>query len=412
MEPLPTLTSDLPGTGGRIKASCDDFRVDEIQAEAPSGRGRYAWFLVTKRGVTTPAAVQRIARFAGVPASAIGFAGLKDARAVTRQWMSLEYGEIKRLKRFADAEVRIEQVGYHNRPLHTGDLVGNRFVLRIRDVDPASLPLAEAVLAVLRRRGVPNAFGPQRFGPRGDTALLGAALVQGRRKQFVQIFLGGPLPDDPPPCRAAREAFDAGRLDQAMRHWPMHFTEQRKALAAYRRRRSGEAAIATLDARSRRFFIYAFQSAIFNRVLGLRMDTIDRLAEGDIAEEAATGRTFPIADPAKTRAKVEALHLHPTGPLVGGRAILAEGQPGRIERKAIERFGLKPDDLARLGRLIGPGGRRALRYRLEEPSLAAGRDGAGDYLKVRFAAPSGCYATSVLREIMKDGAADTAEGSD
>ncbi len=174
---LPYLTSDLPGIGGRIKETPEDFRVEEIPIYDPSGEGTHLYFRVEKTGVPTPAAVDRIARHMSVRPGDIGFAGLKDARAVTVQMMSLEHCEPDRLASFRDSSVRVSVVGMHTNKLRPGHLSGNRFDIRIRGVGAERLNDAKNVLAVLAQRGVANFFGKQRFGARGDTWLLGRALV-------------------------------------------------------------------------------------------------------------------------------------------------------------------------------------------------------------------------------------------
>ena len=104
---LPYLTADLPGIGGRIKQHLDDFRVEEIPLYEACGEGTHVYFDVEKQGVPTPAAVERIARYMGVRPGEIGVAGLKDARAVTRQRMSLEHADPQKLLRYQDRQVRV-----------------------------------------------------------------------------------------------------------------------------------------------------------------------------------------------------------------------------------------------------------------------------------------------------------------
>ena len=87
----PCLTRDLPGIGGEIKLHPDDFRVDELPAYNPCGEGTHVFIRVEKRGMTTPAAAGRIAKFLDINSGEVGFAGMKDARAVTTQYFSIEH---------------------------------------------------------------------------------------------------------------------------------------------------------------------------------------------------------------------------------------------------------------------------------------------------------------------------------
>ncbi len=397
----PYLTADLPGVGGAIKQRLEDFRVEEVPLYEACGDGTHVYFEVVKAGVPTPAAVSRIARHMGVRPPEIGFAGLKDARAATRQWMSLEHADPDRLAAFGDKQVRIERITRHTNKLRPGHLKANRFIVRIRDVDADDAPArAEAILDALRRRGVPNYFGKQRFGARGDTPALGRALLRGDLEQFVRLWLGDPHPDDPPDCRAARDAFEAAQYARALQRWPRHYADQRKALAAYKRKENPRQAVAAVDKRMRRLFVSAAQSEVFNAVLAARIDSIDRVLTGDWAQKTGGG-VFLVEDARVEQPRAEAFEISPTGPLPGSRCKPAQGEPGRIEADAIASTGMSEDDFVRAGSLKVKGARRPLRFALGEPGLTAGSDEHGAFLEVAFSAPSGCYATVALRELTK-----------
>ena len=398
---LPYLTSDLPGIGGQIKQRIEDFRVDEMPLYQPSGEGPHVYFRVRKVGIPTPAVVERIAARMHVRRTDVGFAGLKDARAVTTQWMSLEHADADKLAAYRDGQITVEQVTRHTNKLRVGHLAGNRFAIRIRHVGPDDLPAARAVLDVLARRGAANYFGAQRFGLRGDTGTLGEALVRGELDEFLAIFLGRPAETDPHDIRAAREAFDAGDLDAARARWPRHYSNERRALAAYSKRRRAGPAVAAVDKRMKRLYVSAFQSEMFNDVLASRIDSIDRVMAGDLAQKTDTGGVFLVEDADAEQPRAQAGEISPTGPIVGYRAKLAEGAPGRIEREALARRGVQPEQFRAAGPLKTKGTRRSLRFPLTGPAISAGADEHGDYIELTFTAPSGCYATAVLREVMK-----------
>ncbi|HUT60314.1 MAG TPA: tRNA pseudouridine(13) synthase TruD [Phycisphaerae bacterium] len=400
MKALPYLTHELPGIDGDIRQRLEDFHVEELPLYPASGQGTHVYFRVTKRGVPTPVAVRRIARHMGVHPSAIGFAGLKDAKAATSQWMSLEFADEAQLARFRDSQVQIAEITRHGNKLRPGHLAGNRFGICIRGVGEAQLAAAQSVLGVLVHRGVPNFFGPQRFGARGDTAALGAALLRNDAEEFIRVYLGRAAPDDPPECKAARDAFDAGFLDRAFQSWPRHYTDQRRAVTAYKRK-GASAAVAAVDKRMKRLFVSAFQSEVFNEVLARRLDGIDRVLVGDWAQKTDTGGVFQVEDAAVEQPRAEAFEISPTGPIIGSRCNLAGGSPGEIEREAIDACGIAMEGVARVGSLKVKGSRRALRFALIDPQLSAGEDEHGPFIDVSFTSPSGCYATVVLGEIMK-----------
>ncbi len=398
---LPYLTRSLPGIGGRVKVYPEDFCVEEIPLYEASGEGTHVFFQIEKRGLPTPAAVGRIAGVMGVRPQDIGLAGLKDAHAVARQYLSLEHADERKLAEYSDPQIRVLWVGRHRNKLRPGHLTGNRFTIKIRDVGAAELDAARAILDVLVERGVPNYFGDQRFGKRGDTADLGRALLANDLDEFLALYLGRPMQDDPPDCRAARDAFDVDALDRALKRWPRHYANERRALSAYRKTHKPSKAVGAIDKRMRRLFVSAFQSAIFNAVLARRIETLDQLLPGDLAKKTDTGGVFPVEDVPAEQPRCENWEISPTGPLPGQRDRLASGQAGAIEQAVLQDFGVSEDDFDRAGSLRIQGTRRPLRWPLKEASLSAGLDAHGEYIELSFQAPSGCYATVAVEEICK-----------
>jgi tRNA pseudouridine13 synthase len=398
---LPYLTRSLPGIGGRIKVYPEDFCVEEIPLYEASGEGTHVYFQIEKRGLPTPAAVGRLAGVMGVRPQDIGLAGLKDAHAVSRQYLSLEHADEQKLAEYSDPQIRVLWVGRHRNKLRPGHLAGNRFSIKVRDVGAAELDAARGVLDVLVERGVPNYFGDQRFGKRGDTADLGRALLVNDLEEFLAIYLGRPMQDDPPDCRAARDAFDVDALDRALKRWPRHYANERRALSAYRKTHKPSKAIGAIDKRMRRLYVSAFQSVIFNAVLARRIETLDRLLPGDLAKKTDTGGVFPVEDIQAEQPRCENWEISPTGPLPGQRDRLASGEAGEIEQAVLQDFGVSEEDFDRAGSLKIQGTRRPLRWPLKEANISAGLDAHGEYIELSFQAPSGCYATVAVEEICK-----------
>lgn len=410
---VPYLTSTLPGFAGLLKQRVEDFRVEELPLYEPDGEGTHVYVCIEKRGIPTPVAVRRLAAHLGVQPRDIGFAGLKDAQAIAQQTLSIEHVEPQVVRAFRDRQVRVLDVTRHRNKLRTGHLRGNRFVIRLRPAGPGAqwgqgvdtaeaLRRAEATLAVLVQRGVPNYFGSQRFGARGDTAELGRALVQGDAERFVRLFLGGPRQTDPPDCRQARDEFDVGALEKALKHWPRHYADQRKALSAYKKKQRADVALRAIDKRMRRLFVSACQSELFNRILARRIETLDRLLPGDLAKKTDSGGVFPVEEPAAEQPRCDRFEISPTGALPGYDADLAADQAGLIERDVLRESELDLQDFRTLGALKAKGTRRALRFALGEPSVSAGRDEHGEYVELAFDAPSGSYATVAVEELSKN----------
>jgi tRNA pseudouridine13 synthase len=211
------LTTDLPGTGGRIKERPEDFRVTEVPLYHPSGAGDHVYLLVEKTGLGSLEAADAVARALGRPRHVVGMAGLKDAQSVARQWMSLEHVDIDKAMHLDLPGVRVLAVSRHRNKLKVGHLAGNRFEVRIRGCRPGARGAAARVLEVLQARGVPNWFDYQRFGRRADNHLLGRDLVLGDYRGFCDRFLGRPVASDSRRLAEGRRAYDAGDLEGARR---------------------------------------------------------------------------------------------------------------------------------------------------------------------------------------------------
>ncbi len=171
-----------PVLKARLRTTVEDFRVDEIDTFEPSGSGEHLLLAIEKRGMTTMHALRRIAQWAGVAESAIGYAGLKDRHAVTRQrftvWIPKKISpDVTALQ--AD-DFKVLSADWHARKLPRGALTGNRFVLMLRGVE-GERDAIEARLQMIAARGVPNYFGEQRFGRGGDNVSQALAMFAGKR---------------------------------------------------------------------------------------------------------------------------------------------------------------------------------------------------------------------------------------
>lgn len=324
-----------PVLSARIRSAPEDFFVEELPGFEPSGAGEHLLLTIEKRGMNTAFAAKTIAQWAGVDESAIGYAGLKDRHAVTRQRFSVWLP--KKVAPAIDAlpgdELRVLEHAWHSRKLPRGALAGNRFVLALRDVSGERAAI-EARLSAIALRGVPNYFGEQRFGRGG-----------GNVQQAVAMFAGR---------RVKRE--------------------------------------------ERTMLLSAARSELFNRVLAARVEAGSWAAalDGEVWMLDGSRSVFgPEAMTPDLQARLAAFDIHPTGPLWGEGELRSADVAREMELAAmrgdtagrlctgLERAGLKQE-------------RRALRLRPGELEWAWRDDGA---LELRFALPPGCYATTVLREL-------------
>ncbi len=288
---MPRLTAGLAGCGGVLHATPDDFEVDERLPYAPQGDGSHLFVHIEKRGIDSLAAVRRLADALDVRADDVGLAGLKDRWAIARQWLSFPDApdQERRLGEVQDPDLRVLAVTRHPHKLRRGHVRANRFRIRLREVPEGGFARAQATLAALKLRGVPNGFGRQRFGRQGDNAIQGRAQLRrgkGRRSRLTSLLTS------------------------------------------------------------------SVQSAVFNRVLALRIahDQLAAALVGDVMQKHDTGGLFDVTDPAAEQDRVDAVAISPTGPMFGKRMRAAGGEPARIEADAYAACGLTDADLPRFGR--------------------------------------------------------------
>jgi tRNA pseudouridine13 synthase len=327
-----------PLATGVLRTSPEDFNVIEQLGFEAAGAGPHALLKVRKRGANTEWVARELARAAGCKPFEVGFAGLKDRNAVTTQSFTVPRG-----RRAAAEFVGLAGVGYevleaaeHQRKLPRGALAGNRFEIIVRDVACDTEVLA-ARIAAIRAGGVPNYFGPQRFGR------------------------------------------DAGNLAGVLR------AAERLAAGEKRRREPDQG-----------FVLSAARSLVFNAILAERVrdGSWNRLMAGDVANLDGRGSVFAVpALDAELAARCAALELHPTAPLIGAGASLAAGAVLAAEERIAAQF---PEALAVVHAERMKTERRALRIRVTELE----HDLSGDALRLRFDLAAGSFATTVLREII------------
>ena len=180
---LPPWPNAYPASGASatLKLLNEDFIVTELPLQLPGGEGEHVWLDIEKNGANTVFVAQQLAEAAGVQDRDVGYAGLKDRYAITRQWFSiyLPKGETPDLTGLQHPEFKVLRQSRHVKKLRPGDLQGNRFRIVLRDVtgDPGVMTAIEANLQAVAAQGVPNYFGAQRFGFDGGNVEQGRAML-------------------------------------------------------------------------------------------------------------------------------------------------------------------------------------------------------------------------------------------
>ena len=321
-----------PLGSGRLRTAPEDFVVDELLGFEPAGAGHHTLLRVRKRQANTEWVARQLAREARVKPFDVGYAGLKDRHAVATQWFSVPAGrrEPQSWLQFAGEGFAVLEAHAHARKLPRGALAGNRFEIRVRGCSVSAEALQQRAQLIVRG-GVPNYFGPQRFGR------------------------------------------DLGNLQ----------------LAA--------------GARAGGFQISAARSLIFNAVLAARVTdgSWNRLLPGELANLDGSGSHFAVASvDADLQARLEALDIHPSGPLWGEGPPQPGAELARYEAAIAQEF---PAALATLAGAGAEAARRSLRLAAHDLRIECEQH---DVL-LRFELRSGGFATTVLREFF-----DVAEQGD
>lgn len=409
-DPLPHryLTADEPGIGGTMKVRPEDFLVEEVPLYDPCGEGEHLYLQVQKTFVSHGELISCVRRHFNVRDYSIGFAGMKDKMAVTRQTISVHLPHATPPDvDLGHDRIQVISAGRHTNKIRLGHLAGNRFSIRIRDVDPGRVAVAAGLLRRLADGGAPNYFDRQRFGYRVNNHLLGAAQLREDWPGLLAELLGSTGSPFPEYQRQRRELFDQRRYAEAAALWtPADRNELAviKALAA--RRTSRRQSVRAVGKNALSFWISALQSAAFNRVLDRRIDdgAISTLREGDLAWKHDNGAVFRVgaADVigGALGPRLAALEVSPTGPLWGAGMTRPGSSIAAVETEALEAFSVT---LKAVPAIAGrpKGARRPFRVPVYDPVAESGSDEHGPYVRLAYGLPAGAYATIVAGEIMK-----------
>lgn len=325
-----------PLGSGLIRATADDFKVDEILGFEPDGEGEHVLLQLRKRDTNTIWLAKQLAKMVVIPNRDVSYAGLKDRHAVTSQWFSIRLaGKPEPDWAALESEtLQVLRVERHRRKLRIGALRGNRFALRIRELHADQAGLAN-LLAQIRQSGIPNYFGEQRFG------------------------------------------HDYGNLAQA------------QALFDGRMRK--------IDRKLRGLLISAARSQLFNEVLARRIEqkSWDQPREGDYMNLAGSRSGFPIETPDEViQNRCKEKDIHPSGPLWGRGSPLVSGETMQLEVSVLKPFSEWCNGLEFVGLEQE---RRPLRIGVGDLSWSFPGD---DGLQLEFSLPAGSYATVLLRELL------------
>lgn len=409
-----------PGVGGILKASAEDFVVEEVSADLPSvPEGAYTIARLRVREWETNRLVRQLARSLRISRRRIGFAGTKDKRALTTQLFSFERLSPDDVTCLRIKDVEVLDAFPSSRGLEIGDLVGNAFRIVVRDLKLPTAEAADAVAATTTQlrgfHGFPNFFGIQRFGSvRPVTHEVGRHLVRGEFREAVDTYVANPIEGEDPESFEVREALAAsGDVKGALRSYPRSYTFE-KALLSHLAVHPGDyvGALRVLPMNLLIMFVHAYQSYLYNRILGERMRRrlpIHEPLVGDLVLPADR-RGLPDRDRAidvtednleRVAARCREGKAWVSAILFGSETAFAAGEMGEIEQGIVLSEGLRPQDfiIPDIPRISSRGTRREILAPFR--ALDASVDAEGLHVSVELT--RGAYATCLLREYMKIG---------
>jgi tRNA pseudouridine13 synthase len=285
LDALPGLLGPEFRVGGLLKSRNEDFVVEELPLYDFSGEGDHVYLTLRRSGLTTFEIEAELRRIFELHDADIGSAGLKDRHAVATQTFSIYLPTLAtedclaRFRERSELSLEIVDVSRHGNRLKMGHLLGNRFRLRIRGAGDDALARARAGMAKLVTSGLPNYFGAQRFGGRGDNAERGLDALRGRRM---------------PP-------------------------------------------------KKRKLMVSALQSALFNEWLARRIEDglYEEVLPGDVAR-TEFGGLFLVEDLAAERARFLSGEIDYTGPMFGTKGMRAADEAGAREASILAEHDLEP----------------------------------------------------------------------
>lgn len=420
------------GIGGVIKESVEDFVVKEVLVDGSKAsvdgavpsrvigssaqRQRFLLCVLVKRNWDTLIATRNIAKSLGLESVKVQYAGIKDARAVTAQFITVEGLSMEEVAKADVRDVKVTPVGYVRELLSLFYLLGNHFTITIKHpTNPETKERIEQTIQELTALGgIPNFFGHQRFGTtRPITHLVGKALTQGHFEEAAMLYLAKPSPYEHSDSRKARQQLgETHDFKSAAENFPKQLRFERQMLSHLAEDPTDYVgAFRRLPPKLQALFVQAQQSYLFNRFLSGRMKRglpLNLAVVGDFVV-AVERSGLPLTTMAKTviaetleatNASIAAGKLRVALPLVGAKQKISGGVMGEIEAQILEAEGvdIQGEWLNELSRAGGKGGLRTALTPVRDFKL---QHVSGESVGLSFMLLRGCYATVLLREIIK-----------
>ncbi|HUT00587.1 MAG TPA: tRNA pseudouridine(13) synthase TruD [Candidatus Thermoplasmatota archaeon] len=418
---IDTYCTNTPGIGGKLRVRIDDFHVTELFLFPPEKeKGNFTIAEVSCRNWENHTLVHEIANRLHVSQRRISFAGTKDKRAWTTQLMSFDHVSPVQLSDLSIKDVSIEHIYQSNVPVRIGDLQGNSFEIIIRNLqETVTTEQINALLSPFQRwGGFPNYYGIQRFGIiRPITHRVGHLIIQGDFEKAAMTYIAYPMASEHEETYKLREELEKTRnYSKAFHSYPDALNFEKAMLNKLIQNPTDFiGAFKELPKNLLLMFVNAYESFLFNKILSERIRRkipIHQAIVGDIIfpvrKNSISTEIIPVTETNidKVNVQISKKKAVVTGLLVGNDTVFANGEMGEIEHAVIDGQKIDPRDfiIPEIPFLSSSGTRRpllALLPSLESTVLLDELTKEHQALMLRFELQKGCYATSLLREIMK-----------
>jgi len=398
------------GIGGRIRRFPEDFVVEEILLDGSratvepkdfsslTGRGRYLVCVLVKRNWDTLLAVRTIAQKLRISQERIQMAGIKDANALTAQYISISRATAEQVSSVKIRDIGLYPLRFSNEKISSKMLFGNKFHIIVREIMHSSAKIEERIGNVQNELktagGVPNFFGHQRFGTkRAITHLVGKHIVKDEWEKAALTFLAKPSEFEHPESRQDRQRlWETRDFVEAFHNFPFQLRQERMMLGHLAKHpRDFVGAFRRLPTKLCQLFVQAYQSYLFNKFVSGRIKLSISL------KEAQNGDYEVKVD------NQSCLAL----PIVGFKQPLSSGAQGEIEKEILEEENLVPEQfrISVMPEISAAGGLRTALMPIKDLFLAKPSTDSVNpsrrKVEFGFILGKGSYATVVLREFMK-----------
>lgn len=430
------------GVGGVIRRSIEDFVVEEVLVDgskaetslsaehetlgASPSPNRYLLCVLVKRNWDTLSAVKVVADQLGISMGRISTGGLKDAKAVTAQHITIGGASTEDVRKVHVKDIGVRPLGYVRSKLSSYYLLGNSFRITIRSIRFSDSTIEKRIAQTIEELesigGVPNFFGHQRFGTtRPITHLVGKAIVKRDFRRAAMLFLARPSPHEHPTSRMARESLQGTQdFKRALRDFPKQLRYERLMLRHLAERADDYAgAFKRLPVKLQMLFPQAYQSYLFNRFLSRRIQAglpLDRVEAGDYAVAVERSglplvnmfKTVTVENRTQINRDLRAGKMRLALPLIGLKRSPSLGAQGEIEKQVLQQEDIANEDF-KTAKMPAVGLRGELRaassllnnFSLDETAPDSDDLPMKNKVEVSFTLYRGSYATIILRELMK-----------